>query len=656
MLLTMMWATISLSPVTATPHRAYPVFSSSSSNSIQNNHFSKNEQALSKQPQQRLRTGKKRERDLSSFSPQSRVVGGTTVTDLDKHPFFAEWHDQFCGGAVRCVSCVVCKDRLNVTGTTVHTSHSCPYLTTLPPTFHQQLIHDDLVLTASHCYNGRILHEDIYFRNVKRKDAETSVHRTIAAFERHPRYNMEYSTREWDYLILKLDKSALVDDDGNPTGVKTIPLNRNASIPQAGDKLWGIGYGQLGEDIEGMSPTLQEVSIAAYSNATCEKQYTKFFEQDYMFCSGNPDGYGGKDTCQGDSGGPIVHQESGMLVGLVSFGIGCARREFAGVNSRVSAAIDWLDDAKCRYSNYPACGTTAPATQAPALSTESASRRGSGSLTVSIVLDDYPEELSWIMQSKNGNETLHFQPFQSYTTARATISRTFDNLQAGETYMFKVADLEGDGSCCAFGNGQIIIQDNVQEIAVFSAQGNFGRYYEVDLEIQASTGHAEVIGRSGNYTPSTWSQYEEMIAPDNADWPGAFPLADAFSVVVNVQTDDYPDENSWELKQYDSGTGQWLMVDQWDGAASTTRTLDSVEIANLRPGSYHFLIRDSGSDGNCCNYGSGFVSLTGPLAIQQGEKGFLWGNDGKFWALDEIFFEVDISGFITYINFHGINL
>lgn len=32
---------------------------------------------------------------------ESRVVGGNTVTDYNKHPFFAEWHNQFCGGAVR---------------------------------------------------------------------------------------------------------------------------------------------------------------------------------------------------------------------------------------------------------------------------------------------------------------------------------------------------------------------------------------------------------------------------------------------------------------------------------------------------------------------------------------------------------------------------
>ena len=40
----------------------------------------------------------KDKRDLLDI--ESRVVGGNIVTDVNKHPFFAEWHGQFCGGSV----------------------------------------------------------------------------------------------------------------------------------------------------------------------------------------------------------------------------------------------------------------------------------------------------------------------------------------------------------------------------------------------------------------------------------------------------------------------------------------------------------------------------------------------------------------------------
>ena len=28
----------------------------------------------------------------------TRIVGGNVVTDVNKHPYFAEWSDQYCGG------------------------------------------------------------------------------------------------------------------------------------------------------------------------------------------------------------------------------------------------------------------------------------------------------------------------------------------------------------------------------------------------------------------------------------------------------------------------------------------------------------------------------------------------------------------------------
>jgi len=44
---------------------------------------------------------------------------------------------------------------------------------------------------------------------------------------------------------------------------------------------------------------------------------------------------GGVDTCQGDSGGPFV--ESGELIGITSFGEGCARPGYYGVYTRVAS-------------------------------------------------------------------------------------------------------------------------------------------------------------------------------------------------------------------------------------------------------------------------------------------------------------------------------
>ena len=58
---------------------------------------------------------------------------------------------------------------------------------------------------------------------------------------------------------------------------------------------------------------------------------------------------GGKDSCQGDSGGPIM-DSNGVQVGIVSFGIGCARPDSPGGYTRTSGFEDWLKTNICRMA------------------------------------------------------------------------------------------------------------------------------------------------------------------------------------------------------------------------------------------------------------------------------------------------------------------
>ena len=61
-----------------------------------------------------------------------------------------------------------------------------------------------------------------------------------------------------------------------------------------------------------------------------------------MICGGES----GVDTCQGDSGGPLIANinEKYTLVGVTSFGLGCAMQNSPGVYVRVSSFIDFINN------------------------------------------------------------------------------------------------------------------------------------------------------------------------------------------------------------------------------------------------------------------------------------------------------------------------
>lgn len=139
---------------------------------------------------------------------------------------------------------------------------------------------------------------------------------------------------DYDYSLLKLSKE--IEFDETKQAVK-LPDAKDDFLD--GDTCFVTGWGNTQNSSESRE-WLRQAEVPIFNQEECSDKYKKFGGiTDRMICAGYIEG--GKDACQGDSGGPLVN-ESGVLVGVVSWGYGCAKPDYPGVYSRVTYVRDWI--------------------------------------------------------------------------------------------------------------------------------------------------------------------------------------------------------------------------------------------------------------------------------------------------------------------------
>ncbi|XDV40248.1 hypothetical protein PO909_009369 [Leuciscus waleckii] len=144
----------------------------------------------------------------------------------------------------------------------------------------------------------------------------------------HPGYND--FTFDNDFMLIKLKEPAIFNQYVQPISLAT-------SCSSAGEQCLVSGWGN--QIITGVdyASKLQCLNLPVLSTAQCEGAYGSKITEN-MFCAGFMEG--GKDSCQGDSGGPLVC--NGELRGVVSWGYGCAQRDYPGVYAEVCRYTDWV--------------------------------------------------------------------------------------------------------------------------------------------------------------------------------------------------------------------------------------------------------------------------------------------------------------------------
>ncbi|PLX71728.1 MAG: hypothetical protein C0602_00595 [Denitrovibrio sp.] len=87
---------------------------------------------------------------------------------------------------------------------------------------------------------------------------------------------------------------------------------------------------------------LYKVNVPVTDYSVCDATYSTELTTN-MICAGYQTG--GKDACQGDSGGPLFVDGSSIdsLIGIVSYGTGCAQPDFYGVYTKVENYTAWIE-------------------------------------------------------------------------------------------------------------------------------------------------------------------------------------------------------------------------------------------------------------------------------------------------------------------------
>uniref|UniRef100_A0A1B6DWJ8 Peptidase S1 domain-containing protein n=1 Tax=Clastoptera arizonana TaxID=38151 RepID=A0A1B6DWJ8_9HEMI len=192
------------------------------------------------------------------------------------------------------------------------------------------------ILTAAHCV-AHLSEKDIIVRlgdhDLTVPDETKPEDFNVAQIIRHEDYsNITY---RHDIALLVLDKPMEYNTYMQPICLPPPgPRFSNITAVVTG---WGtISFGGPS------SAVLLEVPVPVWEQEQCVKAFAQII-YDTCMCAAAYEG--GKDSCQGDSGGPLTMQnEDGRwsIIGVVSWGNGCARAGSPGVYTRVNDYLDWI--------------------------------------------------------------------------------------------------------------------------------------------------------------------------------------------------------------------------------------------------------------------------------------------------------------------------
>ncbi|XP_072022814.1 ovochymase-like [Amphiura filiformis] len=202
------------------------------------------------------------------------------------------------------------------------------------------LISSHWVITAAHCID--YISTAVIGTTLSALNSTTNDHIEISIENVYPLPDYDPTTHEGDIALVKLSSSVHFDDSIQPVCLGTSTLEGDAYV---GCSI--LGWGRLSEG--GVFPSgLQVATVPLLLPSQCNVYVPEV--TDNMLCAGRPEG--GVDSCQGDSGGPLLcvdELDRWYIVGITSFGSGCARPNSPGVYTRISKYHDFINSTLHHY-------------------------------------------------------------------------------------------------------------------------------------------------------------------------------------------------------------------------------------------------------------------------------------------------------------------
>jgi len=191
------------------------------------------------------------------------------------------------------------------------------------------LVDDNKVVTAAHCVAGKTPADLVVVAGREDKESGAGVIAPVREIWMHPEFKDVRSGS--DVALLTLETRLPYE---------SLPLVGADEVEAyaAGQQGLILGWGRTAADGQ-PSRYLLQATVPVMADAECVKSYPAYLAAS-MTCAGVPQG--GVDSCQGDSGGPFI--VAGRLVGITSWGEGCAAPGKPGVYTRLSTYAALLEE------------------------------------------------------------------------------------------------------------------------------------------------------------------------------------------------------------------------------------------------------------------------------------------------------------------------